>query len=111
MIVTINNNERYESLEYEPADYSVSVLKEYTGTYYSPELDTDYRLSIMEEDLVASHLRTGDVTLTGSKGERFSGNRWYMSEVIFQRNDDGEVNGFLMSSGRVRNLKFVRIQE
>ena len=56
MIVTINGGDPIVSQEYEPADYSAGELQQFTGTFYSPELDADYILHVSDGQLVASHL-------------------------------------------------------
>lgn len=83
-------------------------LAEYAGAYYSPELDTTYTLEVKEGKLVAQHPRNEPSTLTPVSTDRFNGNQWYFSGVRFTRDDQGKINGLLVSGGRVRNLRFNR---
>ena len=110
MIVTIDGGEPIMSTEYTPVDHTSDELEQFTGIYYSPELDADYRLHVAKDTLTASHLRTGDVKLNGVRDDRFSGDRWYMGTVEFERDGNGNVSGFRMTSGRVRNLKFDKVE-
>ena len=90
-------------------DPSKADLNSYTGTFYSPELETRYTLTVKENKLVATHIRLGQIELTPSSKDTFSGSAWYFGNVEFTRNASGEVNGFKASSGRVRNVKFEKV--
>jgi CubicO group peptidase (beta-lactamase class C family) len=82
-------------------------LSEFTGDFYSGELSTTYTMVIESGKLIARHFRTGDVILTITKPDQFSGNKWYFGSVVFTRDSaDGEITGCKVSGGRVRNLKF-----
>ena len=93
------------SVAYEPADYSEADLAEFTGKYYSEELDANYVLKIVEGKLLAHHIRNGKINLNAIKADVFSGN---FGLIEFDRNRIGEIVGFRASNGRVRNLRFER---
>ena len=40
--------------------------------------------------------------------DEFSGSEWYFGSVRFVRDDDGAIVAMLVSSGRVRNVRFER---
>jgi CubicO group peptidase (beta-lactamase class C family) len=82
-------------------------IKDYVGTYYSEEIDTYYRLVDINNVLTVQNIRVKDFTLGHSKDDSFYGPRDFR-QVTFTRNDKGEVDGFLVSSNRVRNLKFIK---
>ncbi len=84
-------------------------LTELTGDYYSSELNTTYTFVVEGGKLIARHFRTGDVTLTPSKPEVFSGNRWYFSQVEFIRDGSNSITGCKVGNGRVKNLKFDKV--
>jgi CubicO group peptidase (beta-lactamase class C family) len=93
----------------EPASRNASAeLAQYTGDYYSEELGTTYRILLRDGVLVAEHRRHTDTPLTGTVRDRFVGDNWWFRSVQFSRDDAGRVDGFLLSGGRVRNLRFVR---
>ena len=82
-------------------------VEEYTGNYYSPELDVIYVLSLQSEDqLVAQHRKHGVFQLTPVAKDEFNGNQWFFGQVRFSRNADAEVTGFRVSNMRVRNVRF-----
>ena len=85
-------------------------LTEFTGDFFSPELNTTYSLLIDNGKLIARHFRTGDVKLTATKPDNFSGNQWYFSKIEFSRSQAGKVDGLKVTGGRVRNLKFTKVE-
>jgi CubicO group peptidase (beta-lactamase class C family) len=83
-------------------------LAEFAGNYYSPELGTTYTMVVQNGQLVAQHQRHNDITLTPFDGDRFRGSQWFFQRVQFTRDGEKRVNGFRLSGGRVRNLRFDR---
>ena len=87
---------------------SITNLNDYTGTFYSPELETSYTLENKNGTLIANHIRHEPAEFTPVAANSFSSDVWYMSRIDFVRNQKGQVTGFNVSSGRVRNVKFER---
>lgn len=85
-------------------------LTEFTGEYYSEELNTGYTFLIESGRLVARHFRTGDVHLTPVKENQFGGDQWYFGQMEFVRGADQKITGCKVGAGRVRNLHFTRIK-
>jgi CubicO group peptidase (beta-lactamase class C family) len=83
-------------------------LAEYSGEYFSPELSTTYTLVVDSGKLIARHFRTGDVHLSPSKPDQFAGDQWYFGNIEFVRDNNNTITGCKVSTGRVRNLKFVK---
>jgi CubicO group peptidase (beta-lactamase class C family) len=92
----------------EPFEPGAEELAEFVGNYYSPELATFYEIAIDEGDLVARHRRHGTIALRPSVTDEFSGSAWYFGTVRFVRNGEGAIVAMLVSSGRVRNVRFER---
>ena len=84
-------------------------LEVYTGKFYSSELETSYQLIVEEGQLLARHSRLEDIKLTPTKEDFFSGNQWFFGQIEFTRNDNDQINGCKVTSGRVRNLKFIKV--
>lgn len=105
MKVIMNGEERFamRSPDFDPTKIT---LPEYSGDFYSEELSTTYSMVVESGKLIARHFRTGDVMLTLTKPDHFSGNKWYFSRVVFTRDSNGKITGFKVSGGRVRNLNF-----
>jgi CubicO group peptidase (beta-lactamase class C family) len=94
-----------------PAAYALSAaeLPAYEGTYYSPELEAIYRIVATPDGLVARHVRHGDIPLRAAERDHFTGDRWYFRTIGFSRDAAGSIDGFRLSGGRVRDLRFVRL--
>jgi len=84
-------------------------LLAYTGTYYSPEIRTLYEIRVRDGGLVAQHIRHGVLLLSHDEEDAFGGGEWFFREIRFTRSDRGEVDGFRLTGGRVRNLRFVKL--
>ncbi len=81
-------------------------LEKLAGRYYSPELETFYTVTSQDTVLVAYQRRLGDVTLTpATEKNHFDGSQFALQNVEFVP-DKGEM---LVSNGRVRNLKFRKV--
>jgi hypothetical protein len=85
-------------------------MQEYTGDFYSRELGTSYKLLFEENNLLARHRRHGDIPLILKKKDQFTGRTWFFQKVRFMRNEKQEISGFLLTGGRVRNLRFIKQQ-
>ncbi len=106
---TVNGREvnKYES--YKPATYRTKDLEKYVGKYFSGELDTFYDVSIHNGNLIVSHLRFNDVTLSSINLDNFTSNSWRFSTLKFERDSSDKINGFRISSMRVKNVFFKKI--
>ncbi|HEY0744218.1 MAG TPA: serine hydrolase domain-containing protein [Chryseosolibacter sp.] len=83
-------------------------LADYSGVYYSPELETSYKLKVIENELIATHVRHEPAELIPTAPDTFSTDAWFMSSVTFLRNTDGQITGLKVSSGRVKNVRFMK---
>jgi CubicO group peptidase (beta-lactamase class C family) len=101
-------DETFEAQRIEPFVPEEVGLAEYTGAYYSEELGTTYTLVVLEGGLVATHVRHDPIPLTPSAPDAFRGDTWFFGDVQFDRDADGAITGFRVTSGRVRGLLFVR---
>lgn len=61
--------------------------------------------------LIARHFRTGDVKLTPTKTDHYSGDQWYFGSIEYERDQAGRIKGFRVTSGSVRNLKFQKVSD
>jgi len=91
-----------------PFDVSTVNLKNYTGTFYSDELATSYAFLVENNTLVAKHSRLEDIILTPIREHMFAGDKWFFSQIEFNKNENDFIDGCKVSSGRVRNLKFTK---
>jgi CubicO group peptidase (beta-lactamase class C family) len=96
-----NNNQSNDA----PFDPKSVNLSDYTGSFYSPELETKYEFVVVNDTLVSHHQRHDDWKLRATKADQFNIN--ILGNLDFYR-EKGKIAGFLASNGRVRNLKFIK---
>ncbi|MGZ2369237.1 serine hydrolase domain-containing protein [Ancylomarina sp. YFZ004] len=105
MRVTVDDDLPIISQGFDPTEPSKEELVLYTGKFYSPELETTYIISLDEDSLFCHHARHGDSKMKRIKKDILKGD-WPLLISKFQRDEDGNINGILVSNGRVRNLWF-----
>ena len=91
---------------YEPIPSTDKELAAYLGSYFSPELETTYRIyskNTKDYELFWHHPRHGDFPMKRIKKDVLEG-AYPFSLVKFKRDQVGEIIGILVSNGRVRNL-------
>ena len=84
------------------------ALQPYTGTYYSPELDCNYRIVLKGHQLYLTNAKYDDQKLTFAGSNDLLNDDWWMDHLVIARNKKNEVTGFEVNSGRVLHLKFVK---
>ena len=106
----IEGGREVETFEtYKPKVYKTEELKQYTGRYYSEELDTTYSLIIENGNLVVTHLRFTNNVLTPVISGIFTNTGWRFSTLRFERNSSDKIDGFRISSMRARNIHFKKM--
>jgi CubicO group peptidase (beta-lactamase class C family) len=89
-----------------PVKVDASQLDQYTGSYYSEEFETIYKIDYKDGKLMMHHMRLGDFEITpdlATEGSFICG----IGRIEFTK-ENGKVTGFRLSRGRVKNLKFVK---
>jgi CubicO group peptidase (beta-lactamase class C family) len=81
-------------------------LADYTGRYFSREIETFYTIAIEEDHLVLQQRRMEDRNLRPREEDDFAGGGL---EVSFERDRNGVVIGFYVSNTRTRGVRFERI--
>ena len=80
-------------------------FKDLAGTYYSDELQVAYTIAFDEGSLALriQDQPPGELSMVGKD----QGRAW-VGSLAFERDADGTVTGFVLQSGRVRNMRFAR---
>lgn len=99
-----NQTQTARRLDSPPA--TAAQLAEFSGDYYSPELGTTYTMLVKDGRLTVQHRRHDDMQLTELDGDLFTGAQWFFQRVKFTRNHEKRIDGFRLTSGRVRNIRF-----
>lgn len=84
------------------------ALQACVGDFYSEELRTLYRVSMQGDQLMMRYPR-GELALKPFARDVFTA-AFPLGTVIFRRSSTGGCDGFGLSNGRVRDLRFGRVQ-
>jgi CubicO group peptidase (beta-lactamase class C family) len=85
-------------------------MLDYTGTYYSAELDRTYGIILKEHQLYLTNSKYNDEKLTLSGTDDLFNDTWYMKHLVITRNRSNKITGFEVSNGRVLHLKFIKLK-
>jgi CubicO group peptidase (beta-lactamase class C family) len=82
-----------------------TYLSSYSGTYFSAELETDYELTVEGGSLILNRRLSPNGPMREESFDQWQAGSW---EFTFQRDSDGEITGFLLSTGRALDVEFVK---
>lgn len=88
--------------------HTASNLKEYTGKYYSPELETTYTILLEGSQLKAIHIRNPSLPLKPQVKDTFTAGEWWFGNVAFERNAQGEISSFSLEGNGFIRLRFYK---
>ncbi|HKW97887.1 MAG TPA: serine hydrolase domain-containing protein [Bryobacteraceae bacterium] len=88
--------------EFQPAP---EQLNAYVGSYVSDEIEPVYSIAVEDGRLVLKRLKSKPDKLRPLIADYFEGST---GELHFKRDQAGEVTGFLLNTGRIKNFKFRR---
>lgn len=94
--------EPFELLAFEPAIYSEIELREFSGDFYSRELDCKYRVEVIEDYL---RVYIDNKELCDFKPLELN---LFTNKEFIHIKYDIDKNGFILNSERIRNIKFIR---
>jgi CubicO group peptidase (beta-lactamase class C family) len=95
---------------FNPIEPTPQILKEYVGSFYSPELDTKYVLRFEDGKLIANQKRLGDLSVELMNVNALNA-QWPLDNLDYKRSANNEITGFYASNGRVRSVWFEKIVE
>jgi hypothetical protein len=105
MIVTVGDGQPGIFYGFEPTEPSKEELESYTGEFYSPELETTYKIYFKNDSLFSHHARHGDYKMKLLKKDVLEG-EWPLAISKYKRDVNGQILGISVSNGRVKNLWF-----
>ena len=103
MTVEQEDGNVYDFEEYEPVDLDSFDLEQYSGTYFSEEIMTEFELFVRKGMMLGRNFRAGEFPFTFVKEDVLK-SPGGMVRIV--RNEAGEITGIKASTGRVRNLWF-----
>jgi CubicO group peptidase (beta-lactamase class C family) len=83
---------------------TTTQLTEYAGAYYSAEIDSVYQVEIDGDKLVLKRKKYKPVAFLPVFKDAFT--NVSLGVVRFTRDNQNRINGFIASSGRIRNFRF-----
>lgn len=92
----------------DPRTPNILNLADYTGVYWSDELETQYTFLVKDGKLIADHSHHGEIGLTARNKDEFRSDTWFMPDVKFIRNPAGDVTAVTLGGGRITAIRFVR---
>ena len=95
----------------EPVEMTDEEKRAYTGRYFMEELETVYTVTLRDGKLMMEHVRYDPFELTHRSGDEFTGGIWFMTDVKFYRDPNGEISGFTASNGRTRGVWAGKMRE
>ncbi len=81
------------------------ILEEICGTYWSPELETQYILYMKDEKLMGHHPRHGNFAIRYIREDKLNGEPSFFRFFKVKRNNKGKIIGIYVSNSRVRDQK------
>ncbi|MBO7922825.1 hypothetical protein C7Y69_00450 [Alteromonas sp. KS69] len=104
------STQRYEFTKLELFEPSKEQLADYTGKYFSNELEVLYTIEIDEENSLTLKLyNLPELTLTPSERDVFSETYFLYSDLSFIRDENGKVTKIDISNGRTQGVMFERM--
>ncbi len=82
-----------------------AFLTPYEGIYHNEELQVDYELTVEDGSLKLIRRLSPRGVMNEEAHDKWRAGSW---DFVFQRDDEGRVTGFLVSTGRAREVEFVR---
>jgi CubicO group peptidase (beta-lactamase class C family) len=102
--INASDTSRYDLLP--PATPTPKELGAYAGTYWSDELETRVELRVRDTMLVVKQRPASEAALRPTFRDGFVAPE--IGSVVFDRDGNGNVTGFGIWAGRVRNVRFTR---
>ncbi|MFN4257562.1 MAG: DUF3471 domain-containing protein, partial [Saprospiraceae bacterium] len=90
----------------DPITLTAEQLAEYTGRYYSEELDATYKLAVENGKLFAMDRNESKRSLTPRSRELFT--LIQGAQFEFTRDTAGKITGFGVNAGRIRGVRFMK---
>ncbi|MDP7608699.1 MAG: serine hydrolase domain-containing protein [Candidatus Marinimicrobia bacterium] len=100
------NEEEVSTSELDETDFRMDneQLSKFSGTFFSPELETSYHFNMKKDTLTCQVRYLDSVSLNPTGPFTFKKDKWITLE--FENN----YNGFTLNTGRTKNIKFKRIK-
>lgn len=104
LLTIYQNGTKTEAKRYIEEDLSSISLSEYTGRYYSLELESTLDIIVDDNKISVHHARLGDFPLQLMKKDALQNPNFASINIV--RNSENVITGIKVSNGRARNVWF-----
>jgi hypothetical protein len=108
MLVSVDGDKPEILTSFDPIKPSQKELEDYTGVFYSPELETSYTIFMEDEKLKWHHPRHGNFDIKILKKDVLEG-KWPLATIKYIRNKNNKITGIRVSNGRVKHAWFKKL--
>ena len=108
MIVKVDDGSPSIFESFEPIKDPLPYMQEYTGRYFSPELESIFDIRVKEDTLIGHHARHGDFPMKMLKKDVMQIPGFGIIKMARETNE--EITGIRISNGRARNVWFEKQQ-
>ncbi|MHA4741797.1 serine hydrolase [Dyadobacter sp. MSC1_007] len=109
--ITLKQNGDHTATRVKPQEGPHIPPTQFTGKYYSPELETIYTIALKGDVLKLIHVHHGEADLKIVNNDRLQAPWWFVGNIDIVRNVAGNVTGLKMSNGRVVNLWLKKLED
>ncbi|MEM8762529.1 MAG: serine hydrolase domain-containing protein [Bacteroidota bacterium] len=85
-----------------------NALREYSGNFYSPQLNSVYRFGTENEQLVAEGPEGTEVTFFPVTKDVFRSDTFAWGSIVFERNDKNELTSLRIITDGIQGLEFFK---
>lgn len=90
---------------------ALEITDNLAGNYFSPEVQATYQLRPAgARTILVEHPRHGTFEMQMFAPDTLQGDYYAMRQLVLERDAGGNVKGFRASNGRVRNMRFVKVE-
>jgi CubicO group peptidase (beta-lactamase class C family) len=104
ILTVYQNGSKTVAKRYEGKDRSGIILNDYTGRFYSPELESTYDIILKEGKLIVHHARHGDFPVQVLSKDSLEIKNFASIDIV--RDTENTITGIRVSNGRARNVWF-----
>jgi hypothetical protein len=106
----VGDEVRPEAVRFTPAVPSPAQLRDYAGSYWSPELDLEWSVAVRGDTLVLRNPRQSSLVDIGGPMTPATRDAFEVGGALvrFTRDAAGRVTGFGLSASRMKGIRFER---
>lgn len=104
--IEYKTDKTYDGEKDKSFEFTDVELSKLAGSYWSPELETQYKLIVKDGELIGYHTRHGWFDIRKVRDNEYNGNPSYFNFFKVKKDKRGKVLGIYVTNSRVRNLWF-----